>query len=140
VGLQKNMPAVVSEAIDGEVIVIHLERGSYFSLRDTAAELWELVEQGCASETIVEAMSARYSSARADEVAREATRFLGELKEEGLVVDADGAAVEAPDLGSASADFAPPQLEKYTDLQDLIMMDPIHEVEPEGWPAPRESA
>jgi hypothetical protein len=139
VGLQKNTPAVVSEAIDGEVIVIHLERGSYFSLRDTAAELWELVEQGCASETIVEAMSARYSGAGADEVAREATRFLGELREEGLVVDADGAAVEAPDLVTAGADFAPPRLEKYTDLQDLIMMDPIHEVEPEGWPAPRES-
>ena len=48
-GLRKNGPAVVSETIDGEVIVIHLERGSYFSLRDTAAELWELVEQGCAS-------------------------------------------------------------------------------------------
>ena len=44
-------PHVIHEAIDGEVIVIHLERGSYFSLRDTAAELWELVEQGCASET-----------------------------------------------------------------------------------------
>ena len=137
--LRKNGPAVVSETIDGEVIVIHLERGSYFSLRDSAAELWELVEQGCAPEAIVAALSSRYLGAPADEVAHEATRFLEELQEEGLVVDADGTAVATPDLGSASADFAPPRLEKYTDLQDLIMMDPIHEVEPKGWPAPRES-
>ena len=72
-------------------------------------------------------------------MAREATRFLAELEEEGLVVEADGADGTTPDLGSASSDFASPHLEKYTDLQDLIMLDPIHEVEPKGWPAPRES-
>jgi hypothetical protein len=130
----------VSETIDGEVIVIHLERGSYFSLRDTAAELWALVEQGCAQETIVEALVSRYPAAPDQEIASEAGRFLDELRSEGLIVESNGAPAPVPDLEPATEEFRPPLLEKYTDLEDLIMLDPIHEVEPEGWPAPREPA
>jgi hypothetical protein len=136
-----NAPTVVSETIDGEVIVIHLEQGSYFSLRESAAELWTLVENGSAPEAMVETLATRYPQASREEVARETARFLDELRREDLVVDAD-ATTEAgtADLGPADSEFTAPRLEKYTDLQDLIMLDPIHEVEPEGWPAPRQSA
>jgi coenzyme PQQ synthesis protein D (PqqD) len=138
-GLQPHAPAVVSETIDGEVIVIHLERGSYFSLRGSAADVWALVEQGCAEAQIPEALTARYPAAAPGDVAEEVARFLRNLREEGLVVDGDGAPASAPELEQTGSAFDPPRLEKYTDLQDLIMLDPIHEVEPEGWPAPRES-
>jgi hypothetical protein len=138
-GLWPNAPAVVSETIDGEVIVIHLERGSYFSLRGTAAEVWALVEEGCAEAQIPEALAARYPAAAHGEVAGEVAQFLADLREEGLVVDGDGAPAAASELAPAGSAFVPPRFEKYTDLQDLIMLDPIHEVEPEGWPAPRES-
>jgi hypothetical protein len=122
------------------VIVINLERGSYFSLRESAAELWSLVEQGCARDAIVEALTSRYSASPSQEVASEAGRFLDELRDEELVVESNGAPAAVPDLEPATSAFASPRLEKYTDLEDLIMLDPIHEVEPEGWPAPRESA
>lgn len=138
--LRPKAPAVVSETIDGEVIVIHLERGSYFSLRGSAAELWALVEHGLSADELPMALAARYPSAPCEEVAKEVARFVEELREEDLVTDADRAPAPAPDLAPAAPAFAPPQLEKYTDLQDLIMLDPIHEVEPEGWPAPREQS
>ena len=35
-----NHPAVVDEMIDGEVVVIDLSTGSYFSLVDSAAVIW----------------------------------------------------------------------------------------------------
>jgi hypothetical protein len=135
-----NAPAVVSETIDGEVIVIHLERGSYFSLRGSAAELWELVEKGCDPDAVAEALAGRYSASPSETVVAAAERFLEELREEGLVVESSDAPAAVPALEPATTEFSPPQLEKYTDLEDLIMMDPIHEVEPEGWPAPRQSA
>ena len=34
------------ETIEGEVIVIDLTTGSYYSLRDAGAEIWHSVEQG----------------------------------------------------------------------------------------------
>ena len=135
-----NAPAVVSETIDGEVIVIHLERGSYFSLRDSAAELWALVEEGCEPDAIARALAGRYGASSSEEVTAATERFLEELRQEGLVVESNGTPAAVPALEPATTEFPPPQLEKYTDLEDLIKMDPIHEVEPEGWPAPRQSA
>ena len=35
--------------------------------------------------------------------------------------------------GSASADVEP-QLSSYTDMQELLLLDPIHEVDESGWP------
>jgi hypothetical protein len=32
------------------------------------------------------------------------------------------------------AAFQPPTLRKYTDMQDLLLIDPIHEVDDLGWP------
>ena|SRR6476660_8869681 len=37
------------------------------------------------------------------------------------------------DLGTAAA-FVTPELHKYTDMQELLLVDPIHEVAEEGWP------
>jgi hypothetical protein len=34
--------------------------------------------------------------------------------------------------------FTQPVLEVYTDMQDLLLLDPIHEVDEEaGWPSPK---
>ena len=30
--------------------------------------------------------------------------------------------------------FEAPSLEKYTDMQDLVLLDPVHEVDQTGWP------
>jgi hypothetical protein len=34
----------------------------------------------------------------------------------------------------AAATWSAPTLEVFTDMQDLLLFDPIHEVGPEGWP------
>ncbi len=33
--------------------------------------------------------------------------------------------------------YAPPALETYTDMQELLLLDPIHDVDETGWPAAR---
>ncbi len=65
------------------------------------------------------------------------TAFTDELRNEKLVVEQPG---EPPTTAVASplvepAEFTPPVLEKYTDMQDLLLIDPIHEVnDAHGWP------
>ena len=60
-----------------------------------------------------------------------------------LTTMTDDAAV-APPNGSAPADaarvFEAPRLEKYTDMQDLVLLDPVHEVDEQGWPQQRPEA
>ncbi len=30
--------------------------------------------------------------------------------------------------------FEPPKLAKYTNMSDLLMLDPVHDVDEQGWP------
>jgi len=40
-----NSPTVVSETVDGEVIMIHLDTGNYYSLRSTGSLIWDAIER-----------------------------------------------------------------------------------------------
>jgi hypothetical protein len=73
---------------------------------------------------------------------RTVASFLEELEREKIIIPRTSAlgnsAVPAPNgetsVGAASV-FAPPALEKYTDMQELLQVDPIHDVDDEqGWP------
>ena len=44
--LRVNSPNVMSETIEGEVIVINLATGSYYSLKDAGAAIWHALADG----------------------------------------------------------------------------------------------
>jgi hypothetical protein len=125
-----HQPKVSHQCIDGEVVVINLENGSYYSLLDLAARLWELIAAGWSRAELLELVGATYP----DEHARELTAaFIDELVSEGLVSEAADAE-KLPTTIALPPAFAAPQLETFTDLQELLMLDPIHEVDAAGWP------
>lgn len=128
------------ETIDGEVIVINLTSGTYYSLRGSGADIWSLIQDTATQAEVVEALSSRYDTAR-PELEGAVSGLVIELRAEGLVADIAGDAptpVERPSLSEgAKLPFDVPRLEKYTDLQDLVLLDPVHQVTDTGWPAPR---
>ena len=129
------------ETIEGEVMVIDLATGSYFSLRDSGALVWQGIERGAAETDIVRELGQRYD-APAAEISEAVARLLGELEAEGLVeATEDADSPLSADVAEQRADgprkpFAAPVLEKHTDMQDLILLDPVHEVDARGWPHP----
>jgi hypothetical protein len=131
-----NEPAVMSETVDGEAIVVNLETGAYFSLRDTAAEVWDLLLSGHAPQAAADLLAARYSWP-AGETQASVAAFLTALQADALIV-ADAAPAEATTAAAAAVTarpFSAPKLEKYTDMADLLLLDPIHDVDPQaGWP------
>lgn len=131
-----NHPDVVGESVDGEALIVHLGNGAYYSSRGTGDAAWQLFAAGA---TVREAASAVADGRALPDVEAALGRFLDELVSEGLLrprqADAD---VVAPALPPAP--FSEPVLEKYTDMQDLLLLDPIHEVEAEGWPKARNPA
>ncbi len=62
--------------------------------------------------------------------------FLKELQEEQLIVTEPAEILAAP-AGPLPPAASRPALQKFTDLQDLLMLDPIHEVDERGWPHAR---
>jgi hypothetical protein len=130
-----NAPHVIHESIDGEVIIINLETGNYYSVKGSGAHVWDVIQAGPAisTSTVVDAVAPAYDA------------FVGQLLEEGLVAETAGPAVAPPASAASSGNganrvFEAPRLEKYTDMQDLVLLDPVHEVDEQGWPQQRPEA
>jgi Coenzyme PQQ synthesis protein D (PqqD) len=135
-----NSPRVMHETIEGEVIVIDLSTGSYYSLRASGAEVWHALDRGLPEDEIAGAVAARYDGAPAD-ITAAVSELLRRLREEGLIESTNGTGDASPVEVSPPAQddrprerFEPPVLEKHTDMQDLILLDPVHEVDARGWP------
>ena len=135
-----NSPNVIHETIEGEVILIDLKTGTYYSLREAGAAIWQAIEQGAGEDEIEAELGLRYETS-ADQIRDAVRRLLDELEREGLVRAEEGEADRpvrptVSDNGSVRLPFEAPTLEKHTDMQDLILLDPVHEVGAEGWPHP----
>jgi NAD(P)-dependent dehydrogenase (short-subunit alcohol dehydrogenase family) len=132
-----NEGAVIHETIDGETVVIDLSTGTYFSLRDSAAAIWSCVVTGATAESAAAALGERYD-ASAEVLRAAAAELLEELARENLVVSNAGVIESLPAAAEPVAErlpFTRPVLEKYTDMQDIILLDPVHHVDAAtGWP------
>ena len=133
-----NAPHVIAETIGGETIIVHLSTGCYFSLGGSAVDIWEHVAAGESVADVTQRLSARYDAGEA-EIAAAVNRILDELQREELIVVADDNGAPAaitPTAESAGerAPFEQPSLSKFTDMQDIILLDPVHEVDARGWP------
>jgi hypothetical protein len=134
----KVSPRVINETIDGEAVMINLASGNYYILDPVGAEVWTYIERTASVSEIVEGLSARYDGSPAD-IEGAVGGLLAELQSEDLVVPADGgngAAHTAAPVAPAGdrQPFSTPKLEKFTDMQDLILIDPVHQVDEAGWP------
>jgi hypothetical protein len=132
-------PNVTHQTIDGEVVVIDLDTGSYYSLTGVAGDIWALVEAHGSVEAVVTACVGRYAG-QPGEVEAGVRTFVERLAAEGLLVSANGvppgtsAERPVPTTALSPVPFVQPVLDKFTDMQELLLLDPIHEVDEAGWP------
>lgn len=135
-GYRTDPQKVVHETIDGEVILIQLETGNYYSLGGSGAEIWALLREGRSTEQIAERLRGSFD-APPGQVEDVVERLTIALVAEGLLEQGgDGPTVTILPNGEVRerVPFVEPSLEKYTDMQDFLLVDPIHEVGEAGWP------
>lgn len=130
-----NSGLVVHDTLDGEVLAIRNDTGTYFSMVGPAADVWACILAGLDAVATGAVLVSRYEVGP-DAASAAVSAFVAELLEQQLVVDAAAAVVAgaAPRPLEPLLPWEPPALEVYTDMQDLLLFDPIHEVRPEGWP------
>ncbi len=132
-----NKPEVVDESVDGEVLIVHLGTGNYYSARGSGEAIWQLFAGG---NTVGEIVASINGGAPPAEARAAVEHFLGTLQQEELVRPRRAA---SPPVASAEPlpAFTSPLLEKYTDMQELLLLDPIHDVDDEtGWPGTKPGA
>jgi hypothetical protein len=138
--VRKLASSVTHERLDDEVIAINLETGAYYALDDTAADCWTLLVGGVATDDIVATLCERYA-VDADTARRDLDAFTAELEGDGLLLpdDAPPSAIDGalPPVAERRA-YVVPVVNKFDDLEELLLLDPIHEVDDVGWPVARQ--
>jgi len=129
--LEVARPECAAEVLSDEVVALNVTTGIYLSMRGLGAALWKDLAAGHPVETLAEC--AREHGAGAEAV----TEFAAQLTRHGVMragtaQPAAGGPSSQELLRNGSHEIV---LEVFDDLQDLILSDPIHDVdESRGWP------
>lgn len=75
---------ILGKKLEGEWILLHLERGEYYGLNDTASLIWDELKRGHSFEDAIIRLQEIFSVGR-PEIEGDMNHFLKELLEEGLV-------------------------------------------------------
>ena len=130
-----NSTNVVCDTIDGEVLAIRSDNGAYYSMRGPSATAWVAIVSGASLDDAAPAAAAHHG-ADADTVRADLGAFADLLAGELLVVSSpsNDTAIDLP-ADTLGLPWEPPVFEKYSDMEDLLLFDPIHEVNVTGWPS-----
>ncbi len=123
--LRPNHEEVIGKVLDGEAIVINLATGSYYAMPDVGAVIWEAIEEQCSLHEIADRVSARYDVS-AERAAADMLEFAERLLQEGVVALTSDTAGhrDAPARAAIRAPYATPQLTAYSDMRNLLALDP----------------
>jgi Coenzyme PQQ synthesis protein D (PqqD) len=124
---------VISEVIEGEIVVVHFESGCYYSIRDTGADVCRLLSAGHTVPTAISQL-AKHHHVSESQIGPEVKQFVARLVEEKLLATSSGETRQASPLELSDGSYSPPTFEKFDDMADQLLLDPIHEIGEAGWP------
>jgi len=124
---------VISEVMDGEIVVVQFETGCYYSIRGTGADICHLLTAGHTAREAVDRLAAHHRLPQ-EQVAAEFNRFVASLVAERLMIESGETPKGVKIVQLSAARFETPMFEKFDDLADQLLLDPIHEIGEAGWP------
>lgn len=122
---------MTAEIIDGEVMVVDFHEGHYYNLLGSSALAWALIAAGYDAASISAVLEERYG--RSD-LLEGVEGFVARLEAENLIRPSSAMHTGDVDLAAFSNAFTGLSVEKFSDMQELLLLDPIHDVDASGWP------
>jgi hypothetical protein len=138
-----NQPRIALESIDGETIIIDFETGLYYSARNEAYLVLEMILAGFSTDDIIN-FCTHHSKQSLQVIKPLVEAYLSLLLEAQIVIPATD--IPSPTVKQevdatladhaiwSSGTFNPPVLESYKDMQEILLLDPIHDTNNKGWP------
>jgi hypothetical protein len=121
-----NREDVASGVIDDEVIIIRLSDGTYYSMDNVGARVWELLERPCDRPVVIQTI-AEWFGAPVERVKGDVDELVQELLAERLIVVAEAASGTGASVAEPPAELAAyesPRLNIYRDMGNLLALDP----------------
>jgi hypothetical protein len=128
---------IVHQNIIGEIIVVDLRQGAYFSLTECGPFIWEALISGASRERVIE-MTVNGFHGQESEIRLGVEQFLQQLVDHGLlsVCENEDTPDQCNDIAFTAEKqaFVLPTVQKYDDMEDFLVLDPIHDFDEAGWP------
>jgi hypothetical protein len=126
------------EQFDDETVMINVENGLYYSLSKSGSEVLGLLEDGCRVDALATALFG--DTQEATDHGSAISGFVEDLCREGILIESNthstsGRFEVLTPLYPVVVAYQPPVLEKFDEVSDLLLIDPIHMVDQaQGWP------
>ncbi len=123
---------IVSELFEGEVVAVNLDSGNYYSIRHTGAYVWNALITQHILEQIIDVLSQTYQN-HSINIANEIKQFVEALQKESLLKVTQNANSQT-ELAAPTGDYVSPTIDAFNDMQEILLLDPVHDVDESGWP------
>lgn len=135
-----NTPNIVCEIFDNEVVAVNLDVGIYYSITGWSAKVWQMIQNGSSIEEMAQKL-AQYCSDTAPNINDNLVNFCQDLLEKNLIISSNLLnGVESSGIAIDKLDKMPNLfIEEFSDMQDILLLDPVHDVDDSGWPSAKPS-
>ncbi|CAN5397835.1 hypothetical protein BH09SUM1_BH09SUM1_13320 [soil metagenome] len=124
-----NRSRATYQNLDGEVIIVDLVNGYYFSLQHAGANIWDALEQ----EPTLPQMTGAFDGDE-QKISASIESLLGQMQQYELVESFQSDTTGERSLPGSRIAWSEPDFQAYSDMQNLLLADPIHDVDTAGWP------
>jgi hypothetical protein len=126
---------IVFEKFEDETVLINLVKGNYYGVMHVGRSIIQLLEYGISESQLITLITEKYQKEESD-IKEEIRTFFQLLIKEEIIIETEktNALPLDVELIDKTLTYIAPALEVFTDMQDLILLDPIHDVGSQGWP------
>lgn len=130
-------PRLAADVFDGEYIIANLDTGLYYSVQGLAVTIIKSLPFPDYNPIVLELASAFPENAAS--IKSELTTIIKELLEEEIIMQNNTDAPASNPLCILPTEYSAPKFNRYADMQDLLLLDPIHDVDEAGWTVQKEN-
>jgi hypothetical protein len=128
-----NTARAISETIDSETIIINLDTGNYYSMNESATLMWQQLSTAQTVDSLVSYYLGMFDASK-DMVQIAIKETIDSLVQEQLIIETTDMVTAPQSTTTSKKVFVAPKIEKYDDMQEMLLADPIHDVDESGWP------
>ncbi|MDG2384729.1 MAG: PqqD family protein [Pirellulaceae bacterium] len=115
---------IASNVMDGEVILINLGNGTYYTMGGVGDRVWALIQKRATLDELCQALTKEYDVPMGL-VKAEMTKLTEQLLSEGLIgINRDTAEAVTVDSPTERLKYTSPELKKFDDMAEMFALDP----------------
>jgi len=131
---------ILSDVFGEEVVLVNLESGVYYSLKYSAAQIWiRLINQYSPTEVFADLI--QIYQVDENDLISEINLFITQLLEDKIIKIASETEKKSIEFNSKGilVTYTSPVVETFSDMQEILLLDPVHDVDKAGWPISKNS-